>query len=284
MDLPPAPTSALATLSLLFNLFEKLLHLDYRSVGERFDRIRIQFLTQRTRLQYIGDMIRLDSDLSPEAECGLKYCLEDILSEGQEISKIQRDYATLHANYSLASTGARFLYLQKMRWAMRDRERLEESLIKLRKLTDRIESILHRRKGYRFGSEGAEPSTMKGNEHTTFLSNPVKGSGSRDEDESQTQEEAQKLFRSLCFICENSLKIVSSRSATLKDTFLSYLLWMRTINSENVVAMFTQSPAQIDDQNGPDLLKIHYELLAQMAWILGWLAPFPKCSPLGFLT
>lgn len=264
-------TSLISTFVLVYGMYEKLLHVDYRSAGDRFDRIRIQLLTQRTRLRYVGDMMQLDSvHLSSESESVLKYCLQEIEREYRKISEIERHYPTLQADSSLVPTGTKLSGRQKMRWAMRDRESMEVSLIQLKNLIDSIELILPQPKIYRFGSEGVEPSTMKGKDNTTFSRIPTKYSGLPDEDDFQAQEEAQELFRALCFICEKSLKMVSSHSATLKDTFLSYLLWARTINSENVVAIFTQSPVEIDDQNGPDLLKIHYELLAQMAQIFSW--------------
>lgn len=235
---------AVSAMAGILEMYGKLLRPDYRLAGDRFNVMRIQLLTQRTRLQYVMDAIeRSTFRLPPEAEPRFKDCLEAIRREFRTLLKLEQHY--LRADSRLASRGTKLSNIQMM-----------DSLVQLTALVDCIEFVFR-----------AESSTTRGRENSTHSLVSVENRRLSDENKVQAQEQAQKLFRSLCFICEKLLKMISSHSVTLKDTFLSYLLWARVINSENIIAIFTQPPAEIDYQRGPNLLKIHYELLAQMGCI-----------------
>lgn len=265
----------LGLLPLLFKLVnsnERLLLVDYRSAGDRFDILRIQLLTQRARMKYVIECVQ-SGDFSPDLQVWslMKVCLEAIHGEFIKLDKIEEDYVIPQANSSSTPRVARFSNAQKIRWAIRDRERMQISLTEITVLIDNVEALIRQPKDFEIRAEASQPSQVrrkgKGKEQRTFSSMPEKGSGLQEGNIIEAQD-AEILFHSLVFLCEQALKMVSSYSEALKEIFLSYLLWARTLKSENVFAIFTPSPAQIDDQQGPDLLKTHYELLAQVAWTL----------------
>lgn len=230
--------------------------LGYRTAGDRFDIMRINLLTQRARLKYVIEYAQLGTFPQDLQLRSLIYdCLKAIEKEFMRLEKLE-----FIPQIDSLSTPTKLSSVQKIKFVIRDREQMLLSLTKITDFIDNIETVLA------LSSKGRSKEKSKG--QRTFSPMPEQVSGSQKGDLIEAQGE-EILFPSLVFLCEQTLKMVSSYSEALKEIFLSYLLWARTLSSENVFVMFTPSPAQIDDQQGPDLMMAHYELLAQVAWTLG---------------
>ena len=77
-----------------------------------------------------------------------------------------------------------------------------------------------------------------------------------------------ELFLSLVSACEQTLPLMSSLSSALEEVFLSYLLWAHTLKSENAFATFRDLPTQINEERGPNIVKVQYRVLGHISWTL----------------
>lgn len=257
------PNVAISVIAQTISMYEKLLHLDFRAAGDRFDRMRIQLLTQRILLQRTRDVFQSGGvEMSSESFSNFLKTLEVIQKEFTKVFELERHYPSWKVGSGLNAD----LSCLPMRWATGDCNRMQESLIQLTTLIDGVESILPQPTYHHFSSEGVRSSSIDSKNNTTIQPISMTSNILRDEMEPQNQDNAQ-MFLSLCLVCEKVLKIISSHSVALKNVFLSYLLWARSIQNENIAATFMQSPADIDNLKGPNLLTVHYEILIQMAFI-----------------
>jgi hypothetical protein len=255
-------------------VYAGLLDVDYRSSGDRFNVLRMQILTQRARLQtVISSWDALQPPLDPNIKALVTQCFEGIRNEFDKLGRFESKYGLLQMDSSLLATPRKPSYVQRVKLELGEMDRLKESLENITHLVDSLEVLIPRLGHDESGVDELSRPRGKNSKQKASTTKPPSDHGLSEVREIEPQK-ADQLFQSLVSVCEQTLRLISSSSHHLKEIFLSYRLWTHTLQTENIFAVFTKSPSKISNRQGPDLLKVQYQILAHLAWTLCKSTPY----------
>jgi len=255
-------------------VYAALLDVDYRSSGDRFNVLRMQILTQRARLQRVtSSWDTLQPSLDPYIQGLVKQCVESISNEFDKLAKFESKYGLLQMDASSSATPPKPSYTQRVKLELGEMNRLKESLTHITDLVDSLEILIPRLAHDPSGMDATSRPRGKNSKQKVSTTRPPSDHGLPEEREVESQK-ANQLFQSLVSVCEQTLCLISSSSEYLKEIFLSYRLWTHTLQTEDIFAVFTKSPSEISNRQGPDLLKVQYQILAHLAWTLCQSTPY----------
>jgi hypothetical protein len=264
MELIIAGVGVVDLLGNFARVYTSLLNADLRSSGDRFDVLRVQILTQRSRLQAVGRVLTPPyRHVILGVEAIIKQTLGALQVEFDTLQSFEKKVASLEIAPRSPSTSRR-TYTQKLRLELVELDRLKDSLTNIASLVDSLEFLTPQ--------VVSRPSAAKGFEGTTEEQQIPTAGFSLGHDSEEGKEikptEANQLFRNLVSACEEVMRLTSSSSYAFKEVFLSYRLWTYTLETENIFSLFRDTPANTVEQWGSDILKLQYQTLAHLTWTL----------------
>jgi hypothetical protein len=258
---------AVGLMTSVLEIYGRLLRVDLQSSGDRYNVLRMQILTQRVRLQSLSTIFdRKENPADPSVEHSVRECLQGIIGEFAKLRKFEEDTGLL-VESGLATPSRKHTIAQRIKLEFGQLDKLKSIVGNITDLVNSLEMLMPYLVPH---TPVAEPSLMKKGKSSKPKA-PLTESSADSAFPEQKEIELRKtnqLFQSLVSVCEQALRLISSSSRDLREIFLSYRLWTFTLESEKISAIFTELPSEINEQRGPNILKVQYSILAHLAWTL----------------